>query len=89
MRTILDRQVAMLATKKNDLPEKPEDKKGQDKKSASKPQEEISKKPEGLTDLNELIIILATNMPIKYTLNNQRRKFDPIIRFETLLPSIS
>ena len=46
MRTILDRQVAMLATKKNDLPEKPEDKKVEEKKSASKPQEEPIKKPE-------------------------------------------
>jgi hypothetical protein len=39
MRTILDRQIAMLATKKNDLPDRPEDKKADEKSKTSKPQE--------------------------------------------------
>lgn len=37
MRTILDRQIAMLGIKKNDLSERPEEKKSEDKKSLNKP----------------------------------------------------
>lgn len=37
MRTILDRQIAMLAMKKNELPEKPEERKVDDKKGVAKP----------------------------------------------------
>ena len=33
MRTILDRQIAMISAKKNDLPEKPEERKTDDKKN--------------------------------------------------------
>ena len=40
MRTILDRQVVMLAAKKNDLPDKPEEKKTEEKKPFLKLQEE-------------------------------------------------
>lgn len=77
MRTSLDRQIAILTAKKNELPDRPE--KLEDKKPAQKTTEEV--KPPPLKDLSTVVKLsnpamtpITSNPPANVTVSNNGNK---------------